>query len=178
MEWYYANNGQQAGPVSQDELADLLRNGVIKSTDLVWNESMSEWAAIGTVPDFAAARPQVAPTYTETPPSLTPPPYSSSVPAAPSYSDPSGNPAPPNYLWQSIVVMLVCCLPLGIPALVFSTKVGPAHASGDHAAALDASKKAKLWCIIALVSGLVGIVLYVIFIVFAGVMGASAEAYQ
>jgi general secretion pathway protein G len=64
-------------------------------------------------------------------------------------------PEPPSYLWQSIVVTVLCCLPLGIPAIIFSTKVKPAYVSGDYQGSLNASKKAKMWCLIALILGLI-----------------------
>lgn len=57
MEWYYSNNGQEAGPVSQDQLAELFRNGTVKPFDPVWTESMTEWVPIGKVEAFAFSAP-------------------------------------------------------------------------------------------------------------------------
>lgn len=179
MEWYYSNNGQQAGPVSQDQLAELFRNGTVKPFDLVWNETMTEWTAIGKVEAFASAAPAPAlPSVDSPPPISNPSPFlANTVPmaASPSGPAPSGMAEPPTYLWQSIVVMLLCCLPLGIPALIFSTKVKPAFASGDYAAAMEASKKAKLFCILSLVIGLIVQVIY-IGINIAVVMGGAAQS--
>ena len=59
MEWYYSNNGQQAGPVSLDHLAELFRNGTVKPSDLVWNETMTEWTPIGKVDAFAVPAPEL-----------------------------------------------------------------------------------------------------------------------
>jgi hypothetical protein len=61
----------------------------------------------------------------------------------------------PNYLWQSIVVTLLCCLPAGVAAIVYATRVRGRQQRGDVQGALDASQKAKIWCIVALVAGLV-----------------------
>lgn len=167
MDWYYASNGQQKGPVTQEELAELFRNETVKPFDLVWNESMTEWTPIGTVADFASVAP-AAPAASAPPEESAPPLAASSQDAPPALSPsvaasgpgaygsaPSGGDEPPNYLWQSIVVTVLCCIPLGIPAIVFSTKVKPAYQSGDYAAALDASKKTKMWCLIALVVGFI-----------------------
>lgn len=177
MEWYYSNNGQQAGPVSQDQLAELFRNGTVKPFDLVWNETMTEWTPIGKVEAFAAFAPAPAPV--DAPPTLSAAPPLAAAPAAMAPASqgyaPSGMTEPPTYLWQSIVVMLLCCLPLGIPALIFSTKVKPAFASGDYAAAMEASKKAKLFCILALVIGLIVQVIY-IGINIAVVMSGAAQS--
>lgn len=76
-----------------------------------------------------------------------------------------------NYLWQSIVVTVLCCLPLGIPAIVYATKVNNALMQGDTAAAQKASESAKMWCIISLVCGIVGSLAYIIFVVIAAAAG-------
>lgn len=187
MDWYYSENNQQHGPVSEDQLANLYRTGTVKGSDLVWCESMSEWTPISKIAAFASimsgpdisstsgpSTPSATPTLVDdfppaTPPSTSPsysPPISSEPQYTPpmSYTPPSGYSSPstipggtppPNYLWQSIVVTLLCCLPLGIPAIIFSTKVNSTFALGDLAGAEAYSKKAKLWCIIALALGLV-----------------------
>lgn len=51
MQWYYAVNGQQAGPVEQDVLEAMLSEGKIKPDDLVWNSSMgTKWAKASQAP--------------------------------------------------------------------------------------------------------------------------------
>jgi hypothetical protein len=68
----------------------------------------------------------------------------------------------PNYLVQSILVTLCCCLPLGVVAIIFSAQVNSKLAAGDIAGAQDASNKAKLFCWIAVGLGLVGIIISVL----------------
>jgi hypothetical protein len=51
----------------------------------------------------------------------------------------------PNYLVQSILVTLCCCLPLGIVAVVYSAQVNGKLVAGDVAGAQAASDKAKMW---------------------------------
>jgi hypothetical protein len=185
MDWYYASNGQQAGPVSQEQLAELFRNGTIKPFDLVWNETMTEWTPIGKLSDFAAAAPEPAPAPAPAAPPLeTPPPMSSPMSspmaaAAPAPGlAPAGMAEPPNYLWQSIVVTVLCCLPFGIPAIIFSTKVKPAFQLGDYAGAADASKKAKMWCIIALIVGVIANILVIGLQIVAAVSTSATQSYQ
>jgi hypothetical protein len=73
---------------------------------------------------------------------------------SPSYGSPAyGGARPtgdvPNYLIWSIVTTLLCCLPAGVVAIVYSTQVNGKLQSGDYAGAVDASKKAKMWCLIS-----------------------------
>lgn len=43
MNWYYVENGQQKGPVTQDQLDELARQGTIKADTLVWTDGMANW---------------------------------------------------------------------------------------------------------------------------------------
>ena len=43
MDWHYGENGRQEGPVSEDRLLELVRDGVIKPDTLVWHSGMSGW---------------------------------------------------------------------------------------------------------------------------------------
>lgn len=50
MQWYYIADGTTRGPVSDDELRRLVRAGVLKRGDAVWNESLgTEWVTAGSV---------------------------------------------------------------------------------------------------------------------------------
>jgi len=60
-----------------------------------------------------------------------------------------------NYLAQSILVTLCCCLPFGIVALVFSAQVNSKLAAGDVAGAEAASRSARTWIIVTLIAGIV-----------------------
>jgi hypothetical protein len=51
----------------------------------------------------------------------------------------------PNHLVRSILVTFCCCIPLGIPAIVYATQVNLRLQAGDIKGALEASRKAKLW---------------------------------
>lgn len=70
---------------------------------------------------------------------------------------------PNNYLAWSIIVTVLCCLPLGIPAIVNSNKVDKLWNSGDKIGAYKAATKAKMFCFISLGLGiLVNIILFAI----------------
>lgn len=75
----------------------------------------------------------------------------------------------PNYLVQAILVTVFCCVPFGIPAIVFAAQVNSKLEGGDYAGAVEASKRAKLWCWISFGIGL-GIVLFYFSIMIIGVI--------
>lgn len=80
--------------------------------------------------------------------------------------------APParvsNYLVPAILCTVFCCLPCGIPAIVFAAQVNAKLSAGDMEGAAEASKKAKIWCLVALGLGLVGGVIYGMIIILGG----------
>ena len=77
----------------------------------------------------------------------------------------------PTYLWQSIVVTILCCLPLGIPAIIYASQVNTKLVQGDIEGAKETSRKARTWCWIAFG---VGIGLQLIWIVTYALIGAAA----
>jgi hypothetical protein len=86
---------------------------------------------------------------------------------------PGGN--VPNYLVWSIIStvagLIFCCLiglPMGIVAIVFSTQVNNKLQAGDYAGALEASNKAKLWCIISSVASALGLIGNIIILLSGG----------
>lgn len=52
-QWYYAANGEQAGPVEETELKQLSEKGTITPETLVWKEGMADWKPYSEV--FSAA---------------------------------------------------------------------------------------------------------------------------
>lgn len=173
MQWYYSKNGTQLGPVAQGELIAKLASGEVSPNDLVWKDGMADWIPASGAPELAvSSQPPSAPASS---PAF--PPVGSSNPSP--YVAPSSPYAPsqvpsqdiPNYLWQSIVVTVLCCVPFGIPAIVFAAKVDGLKARGDIAGALDASKKAKMWTWIAFGCGLTFGLIYIIGMIAAGASG-------
>ena len=43
MNWFYAIDQQQLGPITQEEFSRLLNDGIIKSDTMVWREGMANW---------------------------------------------------------------------------------------------------------------------------------------
>lgn len=166
-QWYYAKNGQQSGPVDEAGLRQLIASGQVGGSDLVWKDGMPGWVSASTVPELGgAASPGGIPMAPIAPPGAQPLQYGGYVPPR----QPAGQPVP-NYLVQSILVTILCCWPLGIPAIVFAAQVNGKLASGDYAGAVDASNKAKMFSWIAFGLGLLVGVIYLVAII----VGAAAK---
>ncbi|MFT4177686.1 MAG: CD225/dispanin family protein [Luteolibacter sp.] len=172
MQWYYSKAGTQHGPATQAELAAKIASGEVTSTDLAWRDGMADWLPVSKIPEFQAGQAggeaPASPVESVSTPSPYTPPSASAVPGG----GLSAGQKIPTYLWQSIAVTCFCCLPFGIPAIVYAAKVDGLQARGDIAGALAASKSAKTWTIVSFSIGLVVMVVYII----AMVIGASAAA--
>lgn len=61
--WHYTQAAvQQSDPIEQSRLVNLISSGKVGPTDLVWCDTMSEWAAVSDVPELAMhAIPAVSP---------------------------------------------------------------------------------------------------------------------
>lgn len=78
-----------------------------------------------------------------------------------------------NYLVFAILTTVLCCLPAGIPAIVYAAQVNGKLQAGDLAGAQLASKNAKMWCLISLGVGLLVIVGYGILMMVGILSGIS-----
>jgi hypothetical protein len=142
---YYLNrNGTQSGPFTEGHFRSLLSTGQVLPTDLVWKEGDPEWQLASTLmqsPEFAppAAGPPPMPGGGETPAAVS----AYRPPSASLRQGPAQN--VPTYLTQAILVTLLCCLPFGIPAIVYAASVSGKLQAGDYEGAKVASDKAKFW---------------------------------
>ncbi|HVS21679.1 MAG TPA: CD225/dispanin family protein [Pyrinomonadaceae bacterium] len=90
---------------------------------------------------------------------------------------PTASATVPNYLVWAIVSICGCGWPLAIPAIIFATQVNSKLAAGDIAGAQDASKKAKLFAMIAIGCDIlfwIGMIIYFVFVV--GVVALSGSS--
>jgi hypothetical protein len=170
MQWYYSKNGSQLGPVEQGEILSKLASGEISPSDMVWREGMTDWLPVSKVNELAVI---ARPSGVESPPAAPPggvmnSPYASPASGqGPAY----GGAVIPNYLWQSIVVTIFCCWPLGIPAIVYAAKVDGLKSRGDIQGAMAASASAKTWCWAAGGIGGAVIIIWLLFVIFAAASG-------
>ncbi|MBV1922827.1 MAG: SPFH domain-containing protein [Flavobacteriaceae bacterium] len=54
VQYFYAANGQQAGPATMEQLKALFANRTINKETLVWKQGMDNWAALNTVEELKA----------------------------------------------------------------------------------------------------------------------------
>ena len=81
MNWFYAKDGQQVGPVAFSEIERLYSEGQLGEDTLVWQQGMPSWVELSTL---LKTRRGVAPAPTTTPiPTTTQPATLTSQPAAP-----------------------------------------------------------------------------------------------
>ncbi len=52
VQYFYAANGAQAGPVGMEQLRALFANRTINKDSLVWKQGMDNWAALNTVEEL------------------------------------------------------------------------------------------------------------------------------
>lgn len=87
-EWYFVENGAQAGPVSAAELQQKVASGQITPDTLVWKDGMADWVGLSAVLELQSPAPP-APSAAPTP---LPPPAVSSGPVGTAQS--TAQPAP------------------------------------------------------------------------------------
>ena len=129
---------KQYGPVSAEEMGRWIAEGRVNAQTLIQAEGQTDWRVLSTYPEFA---------------NVTPPTPSGVPLGAPFNAVPQEK--IPNYLVQSILVTLCCCLPFGVVAIIYAAQVNTKQQAGDTAGALAASKTAKMWCWIGLGVGIV-----------------------
>jgi len=177
MTYHAARNNQQLGTFTKEDLRTRYNRGEILPTDLLWTEGMPTWQPASQVLGAPVAPAGGGLDAPATPfPYPAPPPVPTPVTgiATPIYATtPNRPPKPNNHLVWAILTTLLCCLPLGIVAIIFAAQVDGKYNSGDYEGAKDSSAKAKNFSIIAAVIGIVVAVLYFMFI---GLAVASGQA--
>lgn len=79
LQWYYSGEqGKQTGPIPEANLVELVREGRIGRTTLVWNDALPEWVPLASTP-LARFAPE---TSEPVPPPATPPTAPSTTPGS------------------------------------------------------------------------------------------------
>ncbi len=189
MNWYYATNGSQKGPVNLEELKSRITRGEISPSDLAWREGMSDWMPVSAIPELKeeeAAPPAVAGAASQpaagTASAPAPEPYRAPAHAGPG---PSGLPlAQPSQglaiaaMISGILCLIGCCMwyfsiPLAIAAIVMG-HIASGKAKGD-----PQRYGGKGMARAGLVTGYVGLILGILMAILAlQFMGMSEQERQ
>lgn len=141
MKSYHYSDGQKSyGPVTLEELRSIN----IKANTLIWTASLVTWTEAKEVPELQDLFPQQTTQATPT----IPPPY----PQYPFNKNIENARPPKTYLVESIITTIICCWLLGIPAIIYASRVEKKYYAGDISGAESDSANAKKWIIINLVA--------------------------
>lgn len=162
QKYHYTDGTNTFGPFSIDELK---YKGITGDT-LVWTEGMPNWVLARQVPELVSIIQESDRPYF-TADSQPPPAQFPNSGAAPLYGQSSGRP-PKTYLLEAILTTIFCCWALGIPSIVYASRVERKFYAGDFLGAEQDSANAKKWMWINVGAC---IVLYFIIFVF-GIFGA------
>jgi hypothetical protein len=147
---------KEYGPVTADQIRQWIAEGRANGQTMVQAEGSTEWKPLASFPEFTPAPgPQPAASM------------GAPLPASPAVLAGS-RPSIPNYLVFAILCTICCCLPAGIPAIVYAAQVNSKLDMGDIAGATKASNNAKMWCWISFGAGVVVAVMYIIIFATSG----------
>lgn len=161
MQYWINHNGVQSGPVDLDGLKQM----GLTSSAYVWHEGLADWVKITQLPelqgyyDLSVHQPEPQPIRQSESPQA---PVAMGEPLATEPQQPQFveqpttpiEPCPPTNLVWAILATVLCCLPAGIVAIVYATKVTNKYRAGDIEGAKRASETGAWWCIITIILGL------------------------
>jgi len=157
--YYYTDGKERFGPFTLEELA--ARN--ITRETMVWMEGLTDWLPAGNLAELQSLFPPGGP---QVPPMGAP------------YASTSMMEKPPkNWLVESILVTILCCIPFGIVGIIHATKVENLWNTGQRDAAMKASRDAGKWVRIGFFCGLAVYVIWGLMMVF-GVVAGLGGAYN
>jgi hypothetical protein len=147
---YYSDGINTFGPYTFEQLKE---RGLTAETLVYFDEAIG-WVEAASVPELRSL-------FHGSQPSQTIHMQASNTATKPMYSS-----QPKNYLVESILVTLFCCLPLGVIGIINASKVESLFKAGDVDGAVKYSEEAKKWSTIGFCVGVAFLVLY--FLIFVG----------
>ena len=160
MEYWIVINDERIGPLTFEEL----KGYDLKADTPVWYAGLEDWIQADQVAELAELlNSEGADIEENTEDEATEVVDAESVsesepePAEPvmAVEEKPLRPCPPSYLVWAVLVVVLCCAPLGIPAIIYSSQVKTKYNKGDYSGARKASERAALWVILAFVGGLI-----------------------
>lgn len=144
-------NGVRLGPLSLDEVMQL----PLTPDTPVWHAGLRDWSTAAALPEFIGRFDLGG--------EPCPPPHDDSAaePYTPyyesNYRENDTSRMPRTYLAWAIVATLLCCIPTGIVAIIYASRVSSKYMQGDYYGSQRASQNALTWIIVSAVCGLIAI---------------------
>ncbi len=69
---------------------------------------------------------------------------------------------PTNWLWQSIIATILCCIPFGIVGIIFASRVDSLYYNQRYQEAEISARKAKMWALLAFGAGFLYLIIWII----------------
>ena len=149
MNWYYAKNGAQHGPVALEDMKSRVSMGEISPGDLAWREGMADWMPVSTIAELKVEPPparspeagmpaQSSESYNAPAPEpYRPPTAAAGAPAAYPVGQAPSQGLAIGALICGILSLVGCCIwfvmiPVGLIAIVLGF-IASAKAKGDPA---------------------------------------------
>ena len=156
MEYWIVVNDERVGPLTLEELKAY----ELTPDTPVWHVGLADWIPAGQVSELVdmlkteevenIEEGAIAEDTAEIEPTIEP----EVVVIEKEEEKKPMRPCPPTYLVWAILTVILCCAPLGIPAVIYSSQVKTKYNNGDYYGARKASERAALWVILAFVIGL------------------------
>lgn len=142
VQYYYTDGKERFGPLTIEEL----KQKAITPETLVWKEGLPDWVPANTLSDlkelFDVAEDiphQIQPTGTL-------------------------SPQPKNWLIESVLVTIFCCLPLGIVGIILALLVDSLWREGHYEASKRLSLEAGRWVRYGVIFGVIALIIYMLLI--------------
>lgn len=178
MTYFIVQNGQQQGPFNLDQL----RTKGINANTPVWTQGFPNWKKAFEIPELQELLIPTPPTdgLPDSPPPYQQAPQHAAMrqqyghqqqqyAAQQQYGNwqPGAQPPPMPDTWLAwaICATILCCLPFGIVAIVYASKVSSKYQQGLYEEAEQASKNAKTWTIVSVVTSLVFFLIYILLLI-------------
>lgn len=160
IQYWINQNGIQTGPHNMSQLQEM----ELSDKAYVWRAGMDDWKPIT---DLDELQHLLAPTAA---PSAEPAEaaYAPVIPPIPQQPEPVQQAAqpvqvppvpqekcPPTNLVWAIISTILCCMPLGVIAIIYSVKVSQKYQQGDIEGAKHYSEVSAWWCIGTIIGGIV-----------------------
>lgn len=143
VQYYYTDGKERFGPFSIEELKDK----PITPQTLVWKEGLPDWVPANTLADLNTF-------FLESPEELST--------VSKSQTAHSLSVAPKNWLIESVLVTIFCCLPIGIVGIILALLVDTLWKEGHKEAAERLSLEAGKWVKYGIIFGVIALILYML----------------